>query len=138
MIDCARTGYGQDWLEACTMRIYAPADWRRRWRQFFSDKLGFDWIPASPDEIEIKRETAQPRDPQQLVSANQVKRWLKENKWTHQRLADEIGSVTGKKCSVRRVQRHLGCENRTRSFFEEVDCVRKKYQKATTEVTKQA
>jgi len=137
MIDCIRTGRGRDWLESCTMRIYAPADWRRRWRQFFSDKLGFSWIPASPDDSDTSLESGKPRDPQQMTSANQVKRWLKDKNWTQQRLAEEIASVTGEECSVRRVQRHLSGESRAESFFEEVDRVSVKHQKATPEVTKQ-
>lgn len=137
MIDCTHTGRGQDWLESCTMRIYAPADWRRRWRQFFSDKLGFQWIPASPDDSDTSLESGKPRDPQQMTSANQLKRWLKEMKWPQQRLADEIASISGKKCSLRRVQRHLSGESHTRSFFEEVDQVSLKHQKATPGVTKQ-
>lgn len=137
MIDCTLTGRGRDWLESCTMRIYAPADWRRRWRRFFSDKLGFSWIPASPDDSDTSLESGKPRDPQQMTSANQVKRWLKDKKWTQQRLADEIASVTGEKCSVRRVQRYLNGVSRAESFFEEVDRVNVKHQKATPEVTKQ-
>lgn len=136
MIDCTRTGRGQDWLESCTMRIYAPADWRRRWRQFFSDKLGFQWIPASPDDSDTSLESGKPRDPQQMTSANQLKRWLKEMKWPQQRLADEIASISGKKCSLRRVQRHLSGESQTESFFEEADRVSVKYRKATPEVTR--
>ncbi|NQV22871.1 MAG: hypothetical protein HQ518_00765 [Rhodopirellula sp.] len=135
MIDCTHTGRGGDWLESCTMRIYAPADWRYRWRKFFSEKLGFQWIPASPDDSDISLESAQPRDPQQLISSNQLKRWLKGKKWTQQCLADEIAIVTGKKCSLRRVQRHLSGESHTESFYQEVDQVRKKCQEATQEVT---
>ncbi|MGZ0174345.1 MAG: hypothetical protein ACKVHE_32990 [Planctomycetales bacterium] len=137
MIDCTCTGRGRDWLENCTMRIYAPADWRRRWRKFFSDKLGFQWIPASPDDSDISLESGKPRDPQQMTSANQVKRWLKDKKWTQQRLAEEIASVTGEKCSVGRVQRHLSGKSQTASFFEEVDQVNVMHPKATPEVTKQ-
>jgi len=137
MLDCIRTGRGRDWLESCTMRIYAPADWRRRWRQFFSDKLGFQWIPASPDDSDTSLESGKPRDPQQMTSANQVRRWLKDKTWTQQRLADEIASVTGEKCSVRRVQRHLSGECQTESFFEEVDRVNVMHPKVTPEVTKQ-
>ena len=137
MIDCIRTGRGRDWLESCTMRIYAPADWRRRWRQFFSDKLGFSWIPASPDDSDTSLESGKPRDPQQMTSANQVKRWLKDKNWTQQRLAEEIASVTGEKCSVGRVQRHLSGKSQTASFFEEVDRVNVMHPKATPEVTKQ-
>ena len=137
MIDCTRTGRGRDWLEGCTMRIYAPADWRRRWRQFFSERLGFQWIPASPDDSDTSLESGKPRDPQQMTSANQVKRWLKDKTWTQQRLAEEIASVTGEKCSVGRVQRHLSGKSQTASFFEEVDRVNVMHPKATPEVTKQ-
>ena len=138
MMDCTRTGRGLEWLEGCTMRIYTPADWRHRWRQFFSDKLGFDWIPASPDDTDISCEAAQPRDPQKMTSSNQLRRWLKEEMWTQQRLANEIENVTGKKCSVRRVQRHLSGKSQTETFFKEVDQVREKHEEATHAVTNQA
>ncbi len=137
MIDCTRTGRGQDWLDDCTMRVYAPADWRHRWRKFFSEKLGFEWIPASPDDSAARLDSDKPRDPQQITSANQVKKWLKDSTWTQRRLAEEIASVTGKKCSLRRVQRHLGGESCTRSFFEDVGRVKAEGQKATPEVTNQ-
>ncbi len=137
MIDCTRTGRGRDWLDGCTMRVYAPADWRHRWRKFFSEKLGFEWIPASPDDSDASLDSDKPLDPQQITSANQVKKWLKDSKWTQQRLAEEIASVTGKECSLRRVQRHLGGKSCTRSFFEDVDRVKAEGQKATPKVTNQ-
>jgi hypothetical protein len=132
MIDCTRTGRGREWLECCTMRIYTLADWRHRWRKFFSEKLGFEWIPASPEDA---CETAALGDAQEITSSNQLKKWLAAIGWTQQRLADEIAAITGKKCSLRRVQRHLACTSRAESFFEEVDLVRRQHPKATLEVT---
>lgn len=135
MIDCTRTGCGQEWLECCTMRIYAPADWRIRWRRFFSEKLGFEWIPTSPEDSGNSIESVSPRDPQAITSANQIKTWLKEKGWTQRELAEEIESVTEKQCSLRRVQRHLAGESRTDSFFEDFDRVRLKHQEATPRFT---
>ena len=137
MIDCITSGRGRDWLETCTMRIYAPVDWRHRWRQFFSEKLRFAWIPASPDDSEIHAEPVRPCDSEQITSSNQVRRWLKENKWTQQHLADEISNITGKACSLKRVQRHLNDGSDSGLFFEEVELVRLKHQKGTVKVTKQ-
>ena len=136
MIDCTRTGPGKDWLEGCTMRIYTPADWRYRWRKFFSEKLGFDWIPASPDDTGPSSEITTPRDPKIITSSNQVRKWLKEMGWTQQRLADEIAAVTQKGCSLRRVQRHLSGKSRTSAFYAEVDQVRINHQNTTVQVTK--
>lgn len=135
LIDCTRTGHGQDWLECCTMRIYAPADWRLKWRQFFSTKMGFEWIPASPEDTCNDSDHEPKNDPDQITSAHQLKKWLKQIGWTQQRLADEIAGTTGSKCSVRRVQRYLACTSQGGSFFQEVDLVRQMQQKATPDVT---
>ncbi len=135
MIDCTRTGCGKEWLEGCTMRIYTPADWRYRWRKFFSEKLGFEWIPASPDDSGPGDDITTPRDPEKITSSNQVRKWLKELGWTQQRLADEIANVNQKGCTLRRVQRHLSGESRTLAFFAEVEQVRIKHQYATVQVT---
>ena len=33
-------------LKACSLRIYAPADYLIRWRRWFSERLGFSYIPG--------------------------------------------------------------------------------------------
>jgi hypothetical protein len=38
-------GRDRELLAGATFRIYAPADWQLHWRRFFSQQLGFDWIP---------------------------------------------------------------------------------------------
>jgi hypothetical protein len=46
----ARTGPGRAWLDRCLLRVYAPADYRARWRQYFADRLGFSSIPGAEAE----------------------------------------------------------------------------------------
>lgn len=126
MMDCLRTGSGQDWLEACTLRIFAPADWRPRWRQYFSDKLGFAWIPETPED-DVVHETKDPSAEIGSVSAHEIREFLKEMKWTQKHLANEIARNTRRPCSVRRVERQLGSSgpnDKFRAAFIAVrDCI---------------
>ena len=39
--------YGKEWLNECNIRFFVETGWRLRWRYFFSQKLGFRWIPDS-------------------------------------------------------------------------------------------
>ena len=125
MLDCLLTGNGCDWLEGCTLRIYVPADWQLRWRQFFSSKMGFRWIPSSPEDTGPCADRAEVLDANCITTVSQVRKLLKDQKWTQQQLADKIAAVTGKPCARKRVQRHLRGENNTPEFFKAVEEIRK-------------
>lgn len=124
LMDATRSENGMKWLEECTLRVFAPADWRLRWRQFFSDKLGFDWIPSNPNDLKPGTEETKPRNPEAITTANQVMKWMKANGITQSQLALEISSIGGAKCSVRRIQRHLSGKSNTSSFYEAVEKIR--------------
>lgn len=123
MLDCLRTGNGRDWLGTCLVRVFARADWRHRWRAFFSRKLGFSWIPASA-------ETSDPQgkqkfvDPEAITTISQVEDLRKARGWTQQELANQIAQVTGQPCSKKRVQRHLSGECKSKAFFDAVELIR--------------
>jgi len=119
MMDCLRTGNGQDWLEACTLRIYAIADWRARWRRYFSDKLGFAWIPETPEDSGFDATSAIVSDPNQSVSAHEIRIFLKKQGWTQSQLAERIAATTGNRCSSRRVERNLGGNGPTAAFLKD-------------------
>lgn len=123
MLDCLRTGNGRDWLDVCVVRVFAPADWRYRWRAFFSRKLGFSWIPDSA-------ETSDPQgtrgfvDPEIITTISQVEDLRKARGWTQQELANQIAQVTGQPCSKKRVQRHLSGQCKSKAFFDAVELIR--------------
>lgn len=125
MLDCLLTGNGSDWLEACTLRIFVPADWQLHWRQFFSTKMGFRWIPSSPEDLGPCPDRAEDFEPNRITTVSQIEQLLKEQKWTRQQLADKIAAVTEKPCSRKRVQRHLRGKSSTREFFMAVEEIRK-------------
>ena len=120
LMDCLRTGRGQDWLEACTLRIFAPADWRQRWRQHFSDKLGFAWIPELPEDCTVNHRL---NSPSGLGSAHAIKKFIEEHDWSQKQLAAKIANVTGRHCSVRRVERNLSKKGPTSEFVRDVEAV---------------
>ncbi|WP_145254034.1 helix-turn-helix domain-containing protein [Planctomycetes bacterium Pan216] len=112
---CLRRGFGRDWLDECVIRIYAPEDWRLRWRYFFSKRLGFRWIPESASDkgpfMKAEQETTAD------IGAADVKQWLREIGWTQKDLADAIG------CSLKRVVRHLSGERTTTGFYDDVSVI---------------
>lgn len=117
LMDYLKTGNGQDWLEACTLRIYAPADWQTRWREYFSDKLGFGWIPVCPESCTL---TAEPGDASRFDSAHAIRKWLSDMNWSQKYLAERITAVTGCKCSLRRVERNLSDKGPSPNFQKDV------------------
>jgi hypothetical protein len=129
MMDCLRNGWGQDWLDACTLRVFAPADWRQRWRRHFSEKLGFDWIPETPEDTGPDVKVQHIGRQGGFTSAHEIRSFLKEQKWSQMKLAEEITKTTGRACSVRRVERHLGKRGPRREFLEDVDAVRDQLRK---------
>lgn len=133
MLDCLRTGNGRDWLDACVVRVFAAADWRYRWRAFFSRTLGFLWIPASA-------ETSDPQgkhefvDPAIITTVSQVEDLRKACGWTQQELANQIAQVTGQPCSKKRVQRHLTGKSKSKAFFNAIEMIRAR-DKSDTSIT---
>jgi hypothetical protein len=119
MMDCLQTGNGQDWLEACTLRIYAPSDWRARWRRYFSGKLGFAWIPETPEDSRVDAASGVVTGHGQSCSAHEIRVFLKKQGWTQRRLADEIAALTGIRCSSRRVERNLGTKGPNLAFVRD-------------------
>ena len=116
--DCLKTGSGQDWLEECTVRIFTEADWLVRWRYFFARKMGFRWIPSSPDDPGPVHDQVVDPDPNRIQSAAQVSEFLAKVNMNQQGLADALG------CSRKRVSRHLNGQSRTPEFFDEVEKLR--------------
>jgi len=118
LLDCLRTGYGHDWLEECTLRIYTEADWLVRWRHFFSQKLGFRWIPSSPEDMGPGYEPAADLGSDTIHSGVQVAALLKEAGMSQGDLADAIG------CSRKTVNRHVRGHYHSVEFFEKVNELR--------------
>jgi hypothetical protein len=129
MMDCLRTGNGQDWLEECTLRIYAPADWRTRWRRYFSDKLGFDWIPETPEDYGRSESSEVPNS---LGSSYAIRAWLEKVDWSQRQLAEQISVVTGRHCSVRRVERNLSSRGPSGDFQRDVATIQGKLHASDT------
>ena len=124
MMDCLRKGLGQDWLESCNLRVFAPADWRRLWRRYFSDQLGFSWIPETPEGQDPENLTGSSHKASGFASGQEIRSFIKENRWSQKRLAEEIAKVTGNSCSVRRVERNLNKLRPSPDFFQDVDAVK--------------
>lgn len=126
MMDCSRSGRGQDWLEACTLRIFTPADWRKRWRQYFSNKLGFAWIPETHEDSGAAAPNGAFRKLGGTISAHEVRCFLKKLGWTQKQLAEEITKISGRSCSLRRVERNLRSKGPSADFQREFTAVRAK------------
>jgi len=116
--DCVRTGFGQDWLEECTVRIFAPDDWLLRWRYFFSKRMGFRWIPAFVDDHGPFRETQDcETDESKRLTREDIRRWLRKIGWTQEDLARALG------CSRRSVNRYLTGTRWTTDFAKAVEAL---------------
>ena len=124
MMDCLRKGLGQDWLESCNLRVFAPAGWRRLWRRYFSDQLGFSWIPETPEGQDPESLKGSSHKASGFASGHEIRSFIKENRWSQKRLAEEIAKVTGNPCSVRRVERNLNKLCPSPDFFQDVDAVK--------------
>lgn len=109
------TGFGQDWLQECMVRIYAPADYLVRWRHKFAERLGFSWIPGGEDcpfPLNPTTNGMTIRDGRSLAA------WLRATGLTQQELADELH------VSVRSISRRIsasGMTTRTTGFWESVN-----------------
>ena len=126
MMDFSLSGSGQDWLEACTLRIFTPADWRKRWRQYFSNKLGFAWIPETHEDSGAVAPNGALRKLGGTISAYEVRCFLKKLGWTQRQLAEEIIKISGRSCSLRRVERNLSNNGPSADFQRDFTAVRAK------------
>jgi len=126
MMDCARSERGQDWLEACTLRIFTLADWRKRWRQYFSNKLGFAWIPETHEDSGAATPNGALRKLGGTISAHEVRCFLENLGWTQRQLAEEIIKISGRSCSLRRVERNLSINGPSADFQRDFTAVRAK------------
>lgn len=111
--DCLLSGNGQDWLDECTLRIFAPADYLLRWRYFFSKQLGFSWIPGG--EPCPFSESSSLGNNVMLSGGSQLRALLNERDWTTQALADRL------RCSRKTVSRHLSGERDSAGFWDKVN-----------------
>lgn len=94
----------QAWLNQCTMRIYAPSDWRVRWRYFFSLRLGFNWIPAIPGDIGPV-ETL-PALSNIISNPTQLNQWMDRHELNQTTLAKALTDFHGETFTRHRVWRH--------------------------------
>jgi len=115
MILWSKSGHGRELLQECRIRIYAPADYLLLWREWFSQQLGFRWIPDGSNRDAFLTDNGPAEDSDQIESASDVQAFLDEYGWTQQELATELG------CSRRRIIRHLTGDSATVAFFEEVN-----------------
>ena len=122
MQQATRTAGGMERLEAMTVRIYARADWLTRWRYFFSRRMGFRWIPASPDDPGPgRREIAPAGEGPTIATPADLRRLLAERGWTQQDLAAALSQRLGRPVSRQRVSRHLRGEVASDRFYEAVN-----------------
>lgn len=115
--DCLRTGNGQDWLEECSVRIYAPHNWQLLWRYFFSKRMCFRWIPGAIDDNGPFDEVPGEEPTHPSLTRQAVAQWLESKGWTQSDLAAILG------CSRRRISRHLTGARWTATFVQEVEAL---------------
>ena len=101
---CLRTGAGFEWLTECCLRIFAPSDFLVRWRYFFSQRLGFRWIPNSFDDL---GPIAQATNDDELRSSDDVRRWLHQVQQTQAWLAAVLAYMLERPVSRQRINRLL-------------------------------
>lgn len=106
-----RTKGGREFLRGCIIRIFAPEDYLTLWRAWFAQKLGFDWIPTSPDDLFNGPE----QKTQRIRNGDELREFLQRNGMTQQQLADRMGT------SRERVNRHITGRRNSPQFFQELD-----------------
>lgn len=112
LVDCLKTGAGQDWLSECTLRIFGPADYLIRWRYVLAKKLGFRWIPGGEEAPFVDRSSKR-GDP--VRSGGTLRRWLRDRDWTIARLARKLGRRR------ETVSRHLSGRRDSPEFWRDVE-----------------
>jgi hypothetical protein len=109
---CLKSGSGQDWIEECTLRIFAPEDYLLRWRYMFAKRLGFRWIAGGEECPFGDHDT--PGEATKIVRGDQLAAFLNERRWTCAKLAKRL------KCSPKTVGRHLSGERSNPDFWRKV------------------
>jgi len=117
MVQLACKPTHRQWLEQCTIRIYAPADWLVRWRYFFSRRLGFNWIPSSPDDegptpIRSLEKSVEVRDRIQL------RKWMSDQDITQINLAEMLTQFSGKTVTRQRIGNHMKGDSSNNAFWK--------------------
>ena len=67
---------GYRWLKSCLLRIYTPADYLPRWREYFAAQMGFTLIPGGHDEQPPA--SAQQPPTTAIGSALELDGWMKK------------------------------------------------------------
>jgi hypothetical protein len=94
MLGLVRGETGWPWLNACRLRVYAPANYLALWRRWFASRLGFSDIPGGETECVYDdliagggRSEPAPR----IDSPAKIRALLNERRMTQKDLAIAIG-----------------------------------------------
>ena len=109
------TGFGREFLENCTIRMFAPDDYHLVWRTWFSKRLGFSWIPENADDGSVTETGGNTERPSAIQDAQGLREYLRDENLTQNELAKRLG------CSRERVSRNLNGRCNSQKFFQEVD-----------------
>lgn len=122
MREMLRSDRGKRLLKSCRLRIFAPEDYLARWRQWFASQLGYDEIPGgSGCPLPVIRPA------RELVDPIEFRSWMRANKITQKRLAQELS------CSESRLSQLLsGTRHWNRSFQQELLNFRQRFLSAET------
>ena len=84
------TAPGRRWLDRCVLRIYAPAGYLARWRQYFAGRLGFSSIPGGQEAPTAAAAAAAPA-PVTVRTAEELQAWMRREGLTDAALAAALG-----------------------------------------------
>jgi hypothetical protein len=93
-----------------------------RWRYFFSQRLGFRWIPNSADDEGPIDERA---DNDNLQSGDDVRQWLRQVKRTQAWLAEMLSYMLGQPVARQRIHRLVSGRLRNPKLLTLVNDIRK-------------
>ena len=109
---CLKTGNGREWIEECTLRVFAPADYLLRWRYELAKRLGFGWIPGGEScPFEANAGT----DATLITNGDQLRSYITKQKMTQIEMAKKL------KVSRGTVSRHLSGKRDSPGFWKSVD-----------------
>jgi hypothetical protein len=106
LIACSKSRFGMEWLERCSLRIYTPFDWLIRWRQFFSLKLHFAWIPASVDDVRAGAER-HVSSAGQVTTTELIRQIMSEQSWNQDILGYALSLVMRRPVTRKKVSSML-------------------------------
>ena len=112
-----KTGRGTEVLANSRVCIYAPEDYLSLWRLWFSQRLGFDWIPESRDDPWCDESDDGSHSDLLIGNAEKAREFLGASGLTQEGLATRM------ECSRERVNRHLNGHRNSRKFFEGISDV---------------